>query len=155
MPPTSACLGDNKMMDIVSLSICCIPQPNSRTERPRKPKIGTNLFSSQMVKVTRLINAVTDNAQYASQFYNFVKFSLLLMSGKRIVPFDMHLPMTSRRQQLQWRRQSLPCQIRSSPKRFTKSWWRLALTCCCVIRTSTALACLKGSPICIQTVHLS
>jgi len=59
----------------VCLSVCCVPRPNSRTERPRKPKIVRmeahhhmgNLwtyleFKKSKVKVTRPITAVTDNS---------------------------------------------------------------------------------------------
>jgi len=51
-----------------SLSDCRVPRPNSRTERPRKPKIGKMedhlLFRGQKVKVTRPINAETESASY-------------------------------------------------------------------------------------------
>jgi len=59
-------------------SVCLsVSRPNSRTERPRNPKIGMleahhtdNLrtyleVKRSKVKVTRLINVVTDNASYA------------------------------------------------------------------------------------------
>ena len=57
----------------VCLSVCRLPRSNSRTERPRKPKIGRieahHMGNSRTylkvkgpkVKVTRPINAVTDN----------------------------------------------------------------------------------------------
>jgi len=60
----------------VRLSVCRVPRPNSRTERPRKPKIGVmevHHTSNQWiylevkrskVKVTRQINDVIDNARY-------------------------------------------------------------------------------------------
>ena len=38
MPPTS--VGHYEMMGGVCPSVCRVPRPNSRTERPRKPKIG-------------------------------------------------------------------------------------------------------------------
>jgi len=52
------------------MCVCHVPQPNSITERPRKPKIGRiedNPWSylevkRSKVKVTRPINAVADNA---------------------------------------------------------------------------------------------
>jgi len=92
MSPTSVGRGHYKMMACICLSVCpsvCrMPRPNSRTERPRKPKIGrmedrytSNLWTYLEVKrskVTRPINAVTDNAPNAGQgHYNFLKTSLL------------------------------------------------------------------------------
>ena len=75
--PISVGWGHYKMMGGVCLSVClsvrpsvcCVPRPNSRTERPRKPKIGrmeahhkgnprTYLdVKRSKVKVTRPINA--------------------------------------------------------------------------------------------------
>ena len=67
------------MMVGVCLSICRMPQPNSKMERPRITKIGmmedqytgyprTNLeFTRSKFKVTRPINAVPDNSPYAGR----------------------------------------------------------------------------------------
>ena len=76
----------------VHLSVCHVPRPNWRTIRPRKPKFGrmeghhmgnprTYLeVRKSKVKVTRSINAVTDNAQYADQgYYNFLKISVFIL----------------------------------------------------------------------------
>jgi len=94
MTPTSVERGRYKIMAGVCLSIrpyVCLScaQPNSRMERHREPKIGTmeahhtgNPWTYLEVKrskvnVTRLINAVTDNAPYAGQrHYNFLKICL-------------------------------------------------------------------------------
>ena len=74
MPLTSVGRGYNKMMACICLPVCHVPQPNSITERPRKPKIGrmeahhTSKPSTYLeVKRSRSrpINAVTDNAPYA------------------------------------------------------------------------------------------
>jgi len=63
----------------VCLSVCCVPRSNSRTQRPRWPKISTmeahhtsNRWSylevkRSTVKVTRQINADTDNAPYGER----------------------------------------------------------------------------------------
>ena len=63
----------------VCLPVCRVPRPNSRIKRPRKPKIGvmeahhtgnpwTYLeVKRSNIKVTRPINAVTDNASYAGR----------------------------------------------------------------------------------------
>jgi len=68
------------MMDGVCPSVCRVPRPNSRTERPRKPKIGmmeAHYPSNQRIyleverskiKVTGPINTVTDNAPFARQW---------------------------------------------------------------------------------------
>jgi len=60
----------------VRLSICGVPRLNSRTEKPRKPKIGRMVarhacipwtyleVKRSKVKVTRSVNAHTVNAQY-------------------------------------------------------------------------------------------
>jgi len=74
------------MASVCLSSLCHMPSPNSRTERPRKPKIGkmeahhtgnprTCLeVKRSKVKVTRPINDVTDNAP------SFLKISLLELS---------------------------------------------------------------------------
>ena len=36
----------------VSLSVCCVPRPNLRTERLKKPKIGT-IETHHITRVTR------------------------------------------------------------------------------------------------------
>jgi len=63
----------------VCLSVCRVPRPNSRMERPRKPKFGmmeANHTSNprtylevkrSKVKVAKPINAVTDNAPYGDR----------------------------------------------------------------------------------------
>jgi len=72
--------GHYEMMADICLSICWfvsrVPQPNLTTERPRKPKIGTTKadhtgnprtyleVQRSKINVTRLINAVRDNAAY-------------------------------------------------------------------------------------------
>jgi len=65
----------------VCLSVCRVRQPNLRTERSNKSEIGSmeahhmgNPRTYLEVKrskftVTRPINAVTDNAPYASQWH--------------------------------------------------------------------------------------
>jgi len=67
---------DRGVCPSVCPSVCRVPRPNSRTERPRKPKIGRmeacntiNLWTylevkMSKIKTTRPINAHTVNAQY-------------------------------------------------------------------------------------------
>ena len=57
----------------VCLSVCCMSRPNSRTEYPRKPKIRMikpierPKGQISKVKVTRPINAITDNSSNVSR----------------------------------------------------------------------------------------
>ena len=73
---------------MVRLSVDRVPRPNSRTERPRKPKIGrmeahhtSNSWTyieveSSKVEITRPVNAVPENAPYAGRGnYNFLKLT--------------------------------------------------------------------------------
>ena len=90
--PTSAGRGITKRWVV---SVCRMYRPNSK--RPRKPTIGrmevyhtgnpwTYLdVKKSKVKVTRLINAVTDNAPYAGlRHYNILKVSLFHNKSIRI-----------------------------------------------------------------------
>jgi len=72
----------------ICLSVCRLPRHNSTTERPRKPKIGTmevhhtnNSWTylevkRSTIKVTRSINADTDNATYR------VRWEFLWLKGE-------------------------------------------------------------------------
>ena len=76
MLPTSVGRGHYEMMGDVCPSACRVPRPNSKMERHRKPKIDrkeahhtgnprTYLeVKRSKIKVTRPINAVTDNAPH-------------------------------------------------------------------------------------------
>ena len=59
------------MMVDVCPSLCRVPRPNSRTERPIVHHVGNSWTYLEVkrtrVKVTRTINAVTDNATYAGR----------------------------------------------------------------------------------------
>jgi len=81
VPPTSIWGGIIKWGAVsvpLSVCVCCVPRPNSRMERLRKPKIGTmkahhtsNQWTclevkSSKVKVSRPINAVTESVPYLS-----------------------------------------------------------------------------------------
>jgi len=87
--PSALCIFFLLLCPDLHMSVCRMPRPNSRTERPRKPKIGrwkpitrvtrVPIYRSK-VKVTRPINAVTDIVPYAGrENYNFLKISLLLL----------------------------------------------------------------------------
>ena len=79
-----------------------------------------------------------------TSLYSWCDAIMLMLSGEWIVPFGRHTRPMSRHRRLRWLHQLLPYQTRSSPKRFTKSYWRLASTCCYVTPTSTAQVSLNG-----------